>query len=214
MADSDMFRLVYDLCNISDGIRHIDDDIRVSHRRIIRRLVLAYPQYRHEPLMLSLTCGRDEFIDLVRWQTAGLASPPSYFTRGYGEEFTEQLQAVSLTGCTVLRRAVSTRCVKIVEHLLGLGVDPNADDSDGPAVCATYTYDILRMLLDAGADPNARNHDGLPMLYSRAHIPILIKLLLDYGADRTVMVDGRSLVDWCDGYPESRDLLLNYWPKK
>lgn len=78
--------------------------IRVIHNAAVR----VMPELRHEPDMLQLTCYDDYHIELVRWQTAGLSSPPNTFSGG-----------------SPLGLAVEYHQVKIVAHLLGLGVDPN-----------------------------------------------------------------------------------------
>lgn len=124
-------------------------DIILINSTILWRLTA----HRHNPVCLRVTCRDDAYIDLLRWQTAGLSSPPNFF------EADDEDSPLGL--------AVYTGQMQIVRHLLGLGVNPNCKVNH-LWVCSNALFhrrqgydcpieyakpEIRALLIDAGAVP-------------------------------------------------------------
>jgi hypothetical protein len=134
-----------------------------------------------------------------------------------------------LEGKTALHQAIS-RFPSTVKLLLNAKADPNAQNLLGNTpLFETIDPEIIKILLAAGADINHQNNDGTTPLIRAAYSgnEKWIKLLLDFGSDRTIKnkddetaldivqkYKNRSTMPDKSSYDRAIDLLKNYYPKK
>ncbi|KAI0141143.1 ankyrin repeat-containing domain protein [Hypoxylon sp. NC0597] len=104
---------------------------------------------------------------------------------------------------TLLRTAVTTGSVKMVQLLLEAGIDVNIegtegflDDHDTPlhVACQFGLIEIVDLLLNAGADANLRSDNGVtPLHVACSHgFPSICKLLVEHGARFVVDANGNT----------------------
>ncbi len=94
-------------------------------------------------------------------------------------------------GSSALHAAVQTGDHDVIQRLLDLGVDINAqDDLGNTPLHSVYEADLAAFLLAAGADPNVANQQSYTPLHSAARYDLaLTMVLLEAGADPTAQTD-------------------------
>lgn len=94
-------------------------------------------------------------------------------------------------GSSALHAAVQTGDHEVIQRLLDLGADINAQDDRGNTpLHSVYDADLAAFLLSAGADVNVANKQSYTPLHSAARYDLaLTMVLLEAGADPTAQTD-------------------------
>ena len=109
----------------------------------------------------------------------------------------------------------------VAKDLISKGVDINAQDKNGNTVlhllCFNTNLEMMETLLKAGADPNKRDKENMTPLFYLGRICFsvpeekyqLMKLLLDYGADKNIhCVEAKTVVEESEKRGDTRALDL------
>ncbi|GEM_PF-1881241 len=108
---------------------------------------------------------------------------------GLAEKHPAWVKGRNVEGMTLLALSVRENVVSLVERLLALESDPNAEDDlqRRPVHFAAYngSTGILEMLVESGAEVRVRDADGLTPLHLCAHMGYdeVVRLLLETGVD-------------------------------
>lgn len=104
-------------------------------------------------------------------------------------------------GYTPIMRAVFAANIPVIQELLRLGSDVNAQDDRGSSVVLAAALSeekrIVLLLLEAGADVTVIDVHGASVLMVVCRWMDLdfIQMILEWGADPTVMYGARSMAD-------------------
>lgn len=154
---------------------------------------------------LSLDFADRRFSPLGRAAKAGrIASVRLLLTRA-------SVNFVSPDGWTAIHVAAAEGRPAIVEALIEARANVNARLPSGetPLILASQFNtaghaDVMRLLLRARADANVADKGGFTALYVAVHSPEMVRLLLAHGADKAILCDGTSALQFA--------ISRQYWP--